>query len=183
LTVLSRSQVVFLKVLLVVGGSILGFALCQGAYRTLEAQLSIRVVRFFQGHQSASLGSIPHSIAVRPDHGSGFLAIITPSCSATASILAIGCLASLSPRFGRLRRLIATLAAIAAVALGNVARISLSVIVGVHRGISSLVLFHDWVGGVMTFVYTLGGYVLMLAILLPNRRRDEAHAKAPLGAV
>jgi exosortase/archaeosortase family protein len=180
---LSRSQVVFLKVLFVIGGSILGFALCQGFYRTLEARLSIGVVRFFQGHQSATLGSISHSIAVRPDHGSGFLAIITPSCSATASILAIGCLASLSPRYGRLRRLIATLVAIAAVALGNIARISLSVIVGVHRGISSLVLFHDWVGGVMTFVYTLGGYVLMLVILLPNRRRAAAPAKDPVAAL
>jgi exosortase/archaeosortase family protein len=180
---LSRSQVVFLKVLFVVGGSILGFALCQAWYRTLEAHLSIAVVRYFQGSRSAAIGSIPHSIAVRPDHGSGFLAIITPSCSATASILAIACLASLSPRFGRLRRIVATTLAIAAVALGNIARISLSVIVGVHRGISSLVLFHDWVGGVMTFVYTLGGYVLMLFILLPDRRRagapfEEAHVAA-----
>jgi len=175
--VLSRTQVVFLKVLFVIGGSILGFILCEAWYRSLEARLSIDVVRYFQGHQSATLGSIPHSIAVRPDHGSGFLAIITPSCSATASILAIGCLASLSPRFGRLRRLIATVVAITAVAMGNIARIALSIIVGVHRGISSLVLFHDWVGGVMTFVYTLGGYVLMLVVLLPNRRRSGAPAE------
>ena len=66
----------------------------------------------------------------------------------------------------------------AAVAAGNIARISLSVIAGVHSGISSLVLFHDWVGGVMTFVYTLGGYVLMLAILLPNTAKQAAASRA-----
>jgi exosortase/archaeosortase family protein len=68
----------------------------------------------------------------------------------------------------------ATSVALLAVAAGNIIRIALSVVVGVHSGISSLVLFHDWVGGVMTFVYTLGGYVLFLMVLLPNTRRSPS---------
>jgi exosortase/archaeosortase family protein len=161
-------------VLFVVGGSIAGFALCQHWYRTVEARLSVALVNHLVSGHHAAVATIPTEIAVRPHHGLAFFAIITPSCSATASILAIAALASLSPRFGRLRRLVATAAALVAVAAGNVARISLSVVVGVHSGISSLVLFHDWVGGVMTFVYTLGGYVLLLFILLPDTRRSPA---------
>jgi exosortase/archaeosortase family protein len=169
--VFSRAQIIGLKVLFVVGGSIAGFALCETWYRGIEAKASVAVVRFFEGPRAAAVTSARTSIAVVPHHGVSFVAVITPSCSATASILAIACLASLSPRYGRLRRVAATVVALLAVAVGNIARISTSVIAGVHAGISSLVLFHDWVGGVMTFVYTLGGYVLMLFILLPNTRK------------
>jgi exosortase/archaeosortase family protein len=158
----------------VVGGSIAGFALCQAWYRTVEARASVWFARRFVASRHVLV--VPHGkISVVPVHGLPFIAVITPSCSATASILAIGCLASLTPRFGRLRRVVATGVSLATVAGGNVLRISLSVLAGVHAGISTLVLFHDWVGGVMTFVYTLGGYVLLLFLLLPRHRAPERH--------
>jgi LPXTG-motif cell wall-anchored protein len=34
-----------------------------------------------------------------------------------------------------------------------------------------LVLFHDWVGSTFGFAYTVGGFVLVLAILLRRRKR------------
>jgi exosortase/archaeosortase family protein len=181
---LTRAQVVTLKVAFVVGGSIAGFVLCETWYRTVEASVTVRLVRRIAGHGAAAVTTAGTSIAVFPHHGPTFIAIITPSCSATASILAIACLAALAPRFGRLRRLFATAVALLAVAAGNIVRISLSVLAGVHAGISSLVLFHDWVGGVMTFVYTLGGYVLFLFILLPDRRKAAAreHQEAVVAA-
>src|SRR5215469_1815425 len=113
----TRNQIVMLKVLFVVGGSIGGFALCQHWYRTLEARASVAIVHHLAGRNSASVAGVPTMISVRPLHGPGFFAVITPSCSATASILAIACLASLSPRFGATRRLVGTVAALVAVAL------------------------------------------------------------------
>jgi exosortase/archaeosortase family protein len=114
------------------------------------------------------------SILVLPYHGIAFRALITPSCSAAASLLALAFLSSLSPRYGPGRRFVATAAALLMVAVGNIARISLSVLAGLFSGVSSLVLFHDWVGGIMTFVYTLGGYITMLMILLPGDDEDAA---------
>ena len=183
----TRAQLVGLRVAFVVGGSIAGFAFCQAWYRTVEGRASVWLVRMIAGKSHAALAAHAE-ILVRPLHGPAFLAIITPSCSATASILAIGCLASLAPRLGRGRRLVATSVALGTVAIGNILRISLSVLAGVRAGVASLVLFHDWVGGVMTFVYTLGGYVLLLYVLLPRTGRpviadthevsEEAHVPA-----
>lgn len=59
--------------------------------------------------------------------------------------------------------------AVAAVVGGNFLRICSSVVVGLYAGRPSLVLFHDWVGSVIGFAFTLGGFVLMLWILLPAR--------------
>ena len=103
---------------------------------------------------------------------------MTPSCSSIASVLAIACLSTLAPPAPRGRRALAVAAAIATVSLGNITRIAASVIVGLFAGRSSLVLFHDWVGGIMTYVYTLGGFIVFLYILLPDRRREQRQAAA-----
>jgi len=176
---LTRAQIVALRVAFVVGGSIVGFVLCESRYRSVETWVSIHVVNLMAGGHHASRAGHA-SIEVVSLHHAAFIAVITPSCSATASILAIACLSSLSPRYGLVRRVLATGIALFTVAAVNVMRISLSVLVGVHDGVSSLVLFHNWVGGVMTFVYTLGGYVLLLYILLPDRPGEPARAGSEL---
>ena len=68
-------------------------------------------------------------------------------------------------------RVLATLAGVASIVVGNLIRIGTSVIAGLLAGEVSLVLFHDWVGSTFGFAYTIGGFVLMLAILLRRRRR------------
>lgn len=80
----------------------------------------------------------------------------------------MGCLASILPRMRPWRRSLATVAAGAVIFVGNLARIAGSVGIGVLAGVWSLVLFHDWVGGVMTFVYTVSGFVVMLLVVLPK---------------
>jgi exosortase/archaeosortase family protein len=64
---------------------------------------------------------------------------------------------------------ILVLAAVAAVFVGNFLRICSSVVAALYAGKPSLVLFHDWVGSMIGFAFTLGGFVLMLWILLPAR--------------
>ena len=158
----------------VIAANLIGFAILNRWFRALEARGAVLMLR--------PIASTSHvrvvngvSILLIPHHGKGaFTAIITPSCSALAAVLAIGCLSWLTPRQARHRRLIATTLAIGVIMVGNVARIAASSGVGLYEGRASLVLFHDWVGGLMTFAYTLGGYVLMLLVLLPDRRRAPA---------
>ena len=52
---------------------------------------------------------------------------------------------------------------------GNVIRMAAVLWVGSVGGRGALVMFHDWVGAVFTFGYTLFGYILMLFLVLPRR--------------
>lgn len=172
-----RARHALLRVALIITVSIVGFVVFQHAARSLETHTAELLVRAVGGHKrSFVLGST--SIVVVPFHGQAFRAVVTPSCSSIASVLAIACLSTLAPPAPRRRRFVAVAAAIATVALGNITRIAASVIVGLFAGRSSLVLFHDWVGGIMTYVYTLGGFIVFLYLLLPDRRRDEENAPA-----
>lgn len=163
-----RAGWVAVRLLLVVGGSILAFALCQTRIREIETAVAAFLVGLVLGEDrvAATPGAI---LLVVPRQELPFRAIVTPSCSAAASAFTIAWLSFVLPRASRGRRYVATGAAIAVVAVGNILRIAGSVAAGVYAGRASLVLFHDWVGGLLTFGYTLGGYVLMLAILLPGR--------------
>ena len=120
------------------------------------------------------------SIAVYPHRQAAFLAVITPYCSSLSSLLAIMGLALFTPRRRPGRRIAAMVCALVCIAAGNIVRIAASVAMGLIAGTSSLVLFHDWVGSMFAFAYTLGGYLLMLAILLhtpatPGRAEAVIH--------
>ncbi|MBV8980081.1 MAG: hypothetical protein JO086_04205 [Acidimicrobiia bacterium] len=167
----ARSRVVLLRmagVILVVG---VGFVLLQQPARRLEARASTALLQACGASGvSVAAGS---SVLVVPSGHAPFRAIVTPSCSSLASALAIGALAALAPARRR-RRAAATGAAVATVVAGNVLRISLSLAVGLVAGRASLVLFHDWVGSMFGFAYTLGGYVLLLYLLLPACPRTSS---------
>lgn len=141
---------------------------CSDAYRTFETSASVVVIRLLGARRINTVGT--NSIQVFPTGQSPFRAVVTPSCSALASLIALSCLGSLMTT--STRRLGAVVAAIITVAAGNILRISLSIAVGLVAGRRSLVLFHDWVGGLFTFVYTLGGFVLMLFLLLPRQPKE-----------
>jgi exosortase/archaeosortase family protein len=170
-----RARNALLRVAIIVTVSVVGFVLFQHAARSLETHTAARIVRLVGGSKRSFVLSST-SIVVVPFHGQAFRAVVTPSCSSIASVLAISCLSTLAPPAPRGRRALAVFAAIATVSLGNISRIAASVVVGLFMGRSSLVLFHDWVGGVMTYIYTLGGFIVFLYILLPNRRREDATA-------
>ena len=59
--------------------------------------------------------------------------------------------------------------------VGNVLRIAGSIGIGLLYGSRSLVLFHDWIGSLFAFGYTLGGFLLMVYLLLPPERPAAGH--------
>ena len=167
----SRGGGVLARATAVVAANVVGFAVLNRGFRRLEAMGATLMLRPLASARHARVVNRV-SILLIPHHGKpAFTAVITPSCSALAAVLAIGCLSWLAPRQAGYRRSIATSLAVTVVVIGNIARIAASAAVGLYAGRASLVLFHDWVGGVMTFAYTLGGYILMLVVLLPDRRR------------
>jgi carbamoyl-phosphate synthase large subunit len=75
------------------------------------------------------------------------------------------------------RRLLAVGAAAGLVLACNVLRISGSLWAGYELGGGALLLFHDWIGTFFALAYTMGGFFLMLYVLLPS-----ATAKMPRAA-
>lgn len=180
-----RARGTLVRIAALVALTFLSFALLQGLARRTEAQAAIWVLHAVGAENVGMAGAT--SVYVVPDDKSSFLAVVTPSCSALASVLAIGGLALLAPASSRRRRAFAITAAVLTVAVGNILRIAASLLVGLVAGRGSLVLFHDAVGSVFSFAYTLGGYVLLLYLLLPATPRAPAPApllpSMPLGAL
>jgi exosortase/archaeosortase family protein len=157
---------VFLRIGLMVLTVLVGFVLLQEPFRRAETELAAAILNLFAADKVEVV--LDYSIQVFPADHDAFRAEITPSCSSLASMLVLACLGMLSPRLPR--RNFAIAAALAAVAAGNIVRIAASVGVGLLAGRSSLVLFHDWVGSAFTFLYIVGGYILMVYLLLPRER-------------
>ena len=148
-----------------------GFALLQQPVRALEMRGAVGVLDLLGLGDHFRLADT--SAVVLPPGGLLFRAELTPSCSSLASVLAIVSLGVLLPKAPALRRTGAVGAAVATIIVGNLLRILLSLAVGLLAGESSLVLFHNVVGAAFTFLYVVGGYILMLVLLLP---RSPAHA-------
>ena len=182
----SHSWPVFLRIGVMIPAVFGGFWLCEKAARHAEMLASVGMMRLFGAANVAAAG--PSGILVDPAHHDPFIAVITPSCSSLASVLAISCLAFLARSYPLGRRILAVSAAIGSVVIGNILRIVGSIGVGLISGRSSLVLFHDWVGSIFGLAYTLFGYLIMLYILLPPEddmgrqritMRDESVVAAP----
>jgi carbamoyl-phosphate synthase large subunit len=163
-----RRRDVIARMGLVLVVSVAGFTLGHRTVRRLETGTAIALIRPLSGRVFRPSAT---SIGVVPVSGRPFQAVVTPTCSSLSSVLAIVGLGSLCPPSRRRR--VAVLAAAATVAAGNIARIAGSVAVGIAAGRGSLVLFHDWVGSVFAFAYTLGGYILLLSILLSRPSFDS----------
>jgi exosortase/archaeosortase family protein len=118
-----------------------------------------------------------YRILVLPTSSSPFLAVISPSCSALAAILAFASISLFLVRGQPGRRLTAFLAAALIVLLCNFIRIGLSIWVGVQTDLDGLTLFHDWVGTAFGLVYVLGGFTVYLWVLLPSNRKLLAEYK------
>jgi exosortase/archaeosortase family protein len=163
-----RGRAVIARMVVVLLLSVTGFTLGHGIVRQAETAAAIALV-----HPLSTRVFRPSttSIGVVPVTGRPFQAVVTPTCSSLSSVLAIVGLGSLCPRSRR--RTAAVFAAAATVAAGNVVRIAASVAVGIAAGRGSLILFHDWVGSVFAFAYTLGGYILMLSVLLSRSTPDS----------
>ena len=163
---------VMARVAAIVVLSSIAFALLERPVRRVEARAAAGVLRV--AGATGVWHTEPDAIAVVPANHGPFRAVVTPACSALASILAIASLASVVPAGTRRRRPLAILAATGTIALGNLVRISASLAVGLVAGRGSLVLFHDWAGSAFAFGYVLTGYVLFLFLMLPKEVQPRA---------
>ncbi|MCW3038011.1 MAG: hypothetical protein JWM17_3323 [Actinobacteria bacterium] len=162
-----------IRVVLVLVAATAGFALLQAPTRHLEALATAWTLHLVAGGRPPL--AIGPEIIVLPVHGYPFAALVTPACSVLASVLALVCLAALAASSrgrSRSRELAALIAAVAIVTAGNVIRMAAVLWVGSVGGRGALVMFHDWVGAVFTFGYTLFGYIFMLYLVLPRRAAE-----------
>jgi exosortase/archaeosortase family protein len=170
----SRNVPVVARVILVIVADIGGFVLFQHDARVAETWLASELAGLIgPGRFSVVKGT---SVLVTPLHQTPFFVLVTSSCSSISSVCSIACLACLLRGVPLARRTLALLAAVAAVVVGNVVRIAASLTVGLASGRIALVLFHDWVGSTFAFAYTLGGFILLLYLVLPNRRARTRQA-------
>jgi exosortase/archaeosortase family protein len=165
----SRTVGAFVAPIAVVALVMITFTLANTRFREFEAAAATALLQLFDLVPEHRLQVLPgtSSIAVFPLSVGPFVAILQPSCSALGSLLAIAFLAVFVPRGRPGRRIAALSCALLCVLVGNVVRIAASIGVGLIYGTPSLVLFHDFAGSVFAFAYTLGGYLLMLFLLLP----------------
>lgn len=150
------------------------FVLGQTSFRHWEALAVAGGVRLLGFHGVLAVSG--SQILLSPGPGSLFWVNITSACSSLGPALAIALIAvALSSGSPASDSWLAGAAGVAGIIAGNLARIGSSVIVGLLAGPVSLVLFHDWVGSIFGFAYTIGGFALILSILLRRRRhRREA---------
>lgn len=182
----TRTAVVLAGPIVVIVLVLVAFGFLNAPFRQAEATAAVELLHL--------LGASPDRVEIRPDasvavrtEGLGaFLAIVTPSCSSLASLLAVAALSLFTPRVPPTRLVRAIGCALLCVVVGNVVRIAASLGIGLVAGTGSLVLFHDWVGSLFAFAYTLGGYLLMLRILLPAQSRGASERRSarprPVGA-
>jgi carbamoyl-phosphate synthase large subunit len=147
------------------------FTLLIDPVRTLEARASVWVLQLF-GITSVSAIVAPE-ILVFPADGVPVTAVVTASCSALASVLALTALSAGVLRSRKGHTFLAIITAGPLIFLANVIRMVLSLLAGIEYGRSGLVLFHDWVGALLNFAYTLIGFLLLLYLTLPTAERAE----------
>jgi carbamoyl-phosphate synthase large subunit len=159
-----RRNEIALALTLCIGLALAGFHWLVGPMRDVEAAAVLALLGG-AGRVSVVTG---HTFQVLPSDSPAFRAEITPFCSSLVSVLALGTIAFFVLRGPTLRRISAFLVAGAVVVACNVLRIAASVWFGLHYGGAGLVLFHDWVGTLFGLAYTMGGFFLMLYLLLPS---------------
>ena len=157
---------ILVRIVLLVGATGVGFLLLEQWTRQCETAAALDLLHLFR--LDGATRNSPTSIAVHARDGELFAAVLTPTCSSLAALLAQAGLMVLRPPGPRRRLAAAVGVALVLVFAGNIVRIAASVAVGLVAGSSSQVLFHDWVGSLFGFAYTLGGFLVMLYFLLPR---------------
>lgn len=149
---------------LCLGLALAGFRLLNVPMRNLEVAVVLAMLG--DGHHVSAVAH--HTFQVLPAGSLPFRARVTPYCSALVSVLALGAIAGFVLRGPPWRRIAGFVVAATVIVACNVLRITASLLIGVHIGLSGLVLFHDWVGTFFGIAYTMGGFFLMLYVLLPS---------------
>jgi exosortase/archaeosortase family protein len=168
-----RRVEVFSALALGVALAFAGFYALTGAVRDLEVMAVLALMAPLDERASAVNG---HVFQVLPPAHDAFRAELTPYCSSLIALLALAAIAIFVLHGPWPRRLFALSAAITVVIVCNVLRVTGSLWMGYRFGDRALVLFHDWAGTLFALAYTMGGFFLMLFLLLPSAKAQIPRA-------
>ncbi|MEU4558713.1 ATP-grasp domain-containing protein [Actinoplanes sp. NPDC023936] len=165
-----RRHLVLIEIALAVLGCVGGYLLWIDGARHLEVRICEQIILALGVDRiSAALGD---SFLV---FGPGFepvVAQMTGSCSILSSVLALAALAVIVLR--ERSQVIAGFAVAAVFVLAaNQVRLLLSLLAGRYFAVDALVFFHDWIGAVINFAYTLIGLLIMIGMTMYDAQRAE----------
>ena len=168
-----RRLVVFNSLALGLALAFFGFYLLTGPIRDLEVMAVLALMAPAGGRAAAVNG---HVFQVLPPGHEAFRDELTPYCSSLIAVLALAAIALFVLHGPWPRRLFALSAAVTVVVCCNVLRVTGSLWMGYRFGDRALVLFHDWAGTLFALAYTMGGFFLMLFLLLPSAKASIPRA-------
>jgi carbamoyl-phosphate synthase large subunit len=165
-----RRRLIGLEMLAAVSWCVGGFALFIEPARRFEVALATGVLRGFGGTGvSDVLGDA--FIVFGPD-GTPVVGEMTASCSALTSLLALSALAFVALR-RRAQVVVGLVVASAFVLFANQLRLILSLLAGRYFAVDALIFFHDWVGALLNFAYTLVGLLIMIGLTMHDAQQAE----------
>ena len=166
----NRRRLVLLEILGALAWCVGGFALLIDPARRFEVALGTGVLRAF-GETGVS-DALGDAFLVYGPHGQLIIGEMTASCSALTSLLALSALAFVALR-RRAQIVIGVAAAALFVLFANQLRLILSLLAGRYLAVDALVFFHDWVGALLNFAYTLIGLLIMIGLTMHDAQQAE----------
>ncbi|MEI4270544.1 exosortase/archaeosortase family protein [Klenkia sp. LSe6-5] len=154
-----------------VGICLVGYYYAADWFRTQEAALAVRVLRWL-GFDDVS-AVIPQSILIYRGPDDVLQGIVTTSCSSILTVVGLTALTAVVLRSRGLHAVGGLLVALVAVVAANCVRLVLSTLAGYAWGGPAMTLFHDWVGTIWALASTLAGFLLMVCLTLPAAERAE----------
>ena len=168
-----RRVEVFTALSLGIALAFVGFYLLTGPVRDLEVMATLALLAPL-GERASSVNG--HVFQVLPPAHDAFRAELTPYCSSLIAVLALAAIAIFVLHGPWPRRLFALSTAMIVILCCNVLRVTGSLWMGYQFGDRALVLFHDWAGTLFALAYTMGGFFLMLFLLLPSAKAQIPRA-------
>lgn len=165
-----RRQLVMIEIALAVLACVGGYLVAIDGARRFEVRICEQIIMALGVDRiSAALGD---GFIV---FGPGFepvVAAMTGSCSILSSVLALAALAVIVLR-ERPQVIAGFLVAGLFVLAANQLRLVLSLLAGRFFAVDALVFFHDWIGAVINFAYTLIGLLIMIGMTMYDPQRAE----------
>ncbi|WP_436530929.1 ATP-grasp domain-containing protein [Actinoplanes sp. HUAS TT8] len=165
-----RRQLVMAEMLAAVALCIGGYVLLVDHARHFEVALAARIIELI-GVDRIS-GVLGDSFVVFGPGMEPVVAEMTGSCTILSSVLALAALAGVALR-QRPQVLPGFVAAGLFVLAANQLRLVLSLLAGRFLAVDALIFFHDWIGAVINFAYTLFGLLIMIGLTMYDAQRAE----------
>ncbi|MEV6343112.1 ATP-grasp domain-containing protein [Actinoplanes sp. NPDC051851] len=165
-----RRGLVMAEMLAAVLGCVVGYLLLVERARYFEVSLASHIIDLL--HVDRISGVLGDSFVVFGPGMEPVIATVTGSCTILSSVLALAALALVALR-QRPQALLGFVVAAVFVLAANQVRLVLSLLAGRYLAVDALIFFHDWIGAVINFAYTLFGLLIMIGLTMYDAQRAE----------